>query len=144
MILFKPYVDLCKKKVDNVWVYSLNVTISTNVPIVGAIELYEAFENAANDGLFEVTLKIELEPATPAWKAEHVFFHSAKIELGEISFCSSSPALKVLLVDATELVNLGGVITHQDDAEEEGMPGKINPERKTNSERLQLKQIERQ
>jgi hypothetical protein len=127
MILFKPYVDLRKKQVNDVWVYSLNVTICTNAPIVGAIELFEAFENAANDGLFEVTLKIELEPATPAWKAEHVFFHSAKIELGEISFCSSSPALKVLLVDATELVNLGGTATHTDSAEEDGMPGPINP-----------------
>ena len=124
MILFKPYVDLSRKQVDEVWIYTMHVTILTNAPIVGTLDLYEAFSNTAMEGFFEVTIGVELEEASSSWTAAHVFPYSCKFELGEVSFGGSNPVvLKVKLFDTANSMNLGSGIVHQDDAEEEGMPG---------------------
>ncbi len=123
MILFKPYVDLSKKEVDSVWIYTIHVTVFTNARIVGSPELVSAFSNSPSEGFFEATIGLEVEEVTAAFASSHVYSSTVQIELGAISFGGSNPSvLKVKLFDAVNEANLGLTIVHQDDVEEEGMP----------------------
>jgi hypothetical protein len=122
MILFKPYSDLSHKKIDGVWNYWITVTVFTNVPLVGAIGLFETFSNSPKDGFLEVKLGATLQTATATWASEHVFSYTSRILLGQVQFSSGITALKVCLVKNADGGNLGTTIVHQDDAEEDGMP----------------------